>query len=378
MRKTTFVKPLSYCSNLFFLFALGTAALPAFSQDAVPAATPAKDTAPIAAAMPTDPKALMLLAARTNGLAGDDMKRWHVKFTFDLPGGDFVASDHGTIEEWWSSDTRYKIAIASSQFEQTEYGTDSGVLRSGVRSSAPSMITSIKNDVLHPIPLQSKQLDDLKIELHTQSMGDFSFSCLEVAGNAPAADADAIKPSTYCLDATQPVLRIHFYSRNGDMLIFSHIVRFQGKFVAKQLEHDYGDFYGKKPKTLWTAQIDLLEALKPADEKDLDPPVGTLLAAKTVTVSEKDATALLLTHPAPIYPPIAQAARVSGSVVLRVTVGTDGRISKLSVVSGPAMLQQAAINGVERWTFKPCLVDGDATEMETTITVPFILILNRF
>jgi TonB family protein len=372
MRKTTFVKTPSCCIDLVCLAALGLACLPAFAQDAGSGAAPAKDTAPAAADMPTDPKALMLLAAQTNGLTGPDVRPWHVKFTFDVPGSDFVASDHGTIEEWWSNDTRYKIAIASTHFEQTEYGTDSGIRRSGVRSSAPSLITSIENDVLHPIALQSEQLDDLKIELHTQSMGDYSFSCLAAAGNAPAADA--IKPSTYCLDATQPVLRIHFYSRNGDMVIFSHIVRFQGKFVARQIEQDYGDFSGRKPKTLWTAQIDMLEALKPADEKDLDPPVGTLAAAKTVTVSEKEATALLLTHSVPIYPPIAKAARVSGSVLLRVTVGTDGRVSKLSVVSGPAMLQQASIDAVKKWTFKPCMVDGDTAEMETTITASFNLI----
>jgi TonB family protein len=369
MRKTTFVKPLSCCIDLICLVAFGLVCLPAFAQASGSAAAPAKD-APTAT-MPTDPKALMLLAARTNGLTGPDVQPWHLKFTFDVPGSDFAASDHGTIEEWWSSDTRYKIAIASTHFEQTEYGTDSGIRRSGVRSSAPSLIASIKDDVLLPIPLSSKQLDNLKIELHAQKMGDATFSCLAVGGSAPTADADAIKPSTYCLDATQPVLRIRYSPGSGNTQIYSHIVRFQGRFVARQIEHDFFDFQGKNSVTLWKMQIDLLETLKPADEKDLDPPAGTLPAAKTVTVSEKDARALLLDHPKPVYPPIAKAAHVSGSVVLRATVGTDGRVRSLSVISGPAMLQQASLNAVKQWTFKQYMVDGDPAEMETTITVPF-------
>jgi hypothetical protein len=37
------------------------------------------------------------------------------------------------------------------------------------------------------------------------------------------------------------------------------------------------------------------------------------------------------------------------------------------------MLQQAAFDAAKRYTFKPYMVDGDAAEMETTITVPFTL-----
>ncbi|MGO9434838.1 MAG: TonB family protein [Terracidiphilus sp.] len=49
---------------------------------------------------------------------------------------------------------------------------------------------------------------------------------------------------------------------------------------------------------------------------------------------------------APIYPPDAKAAGVSGMVALKAVIGVDGRISDLRVISGPALLQQAAIDAV--------------------------------
>src|SRR6185437_4879488 len=60
----------------------------------------------------------------------------------------------------------------------------------------------------------------------------------------------------------------------------------------------------------------------------------------------------------PAYPPIAKAAHVQGTVVLDLRVGTTGKIESLKAVSGPPMLQQAAIDSVKQWTFHPFEKDG--------------------
>jgi TonB family protein len=60
----------------------------------------------------------------------------------------------------------------------------------------------------------------------------------------------------------------------------------------------------------------------------------------------------------PVYPPIAKAARVQGTVVLDLRIGTTGRIESIKVVSGPPMLQQAAIDCLKQWTFHPFEKDG--------------------
>jgi TonB family protein len=60
----------------------------------------------------------------------------------------------------------------------------------------------------------------------------------------------------------------------------------------------------------------------------------------------------------PTYPPIAKAARVQGSVALELRIGINGKIESLKVVSGPAMLQQAAIDCMKQWTFHPFEKNG--------------------
>jgi hypothetical protein len=108
MRKTTFVKPLSCCSNLFFLFALGLAALPAVAQGEAPAAAPAKDAS--ASTVPTDPKALMLLALKTNSLTGPDVKPWRLKASYKIFDEQGNAKGRGIYEELWVSQPSTRAA----------------------------------------------------------------------------------------------------------------------------------------------------------------------------------------------------------------------------------------------------------------------------
>lgn len=55
----------------------------------------------------------------------------------------------------------------------------------------------------------------------------------------------------------------------------------------------------------------------------------------------------------PIYPPIAKAAHIQGTVLFDLRIGVSGKIESMKVASGPAMLQQAAIDCVKQWTFHP-------------------------
>ncbi|MFC6646118.1 energy transducer TonB [Granulicella cerasi] len=75
----------------------------------------------------------------------------------------------------------------------------------------------------------------------------------------------------------------------------------------------------------------------------------------------------------PVYPPIARAAHQSGSVVLHAIISKTGSIEDLKVVSGPAMLQGAALDAVRSWRYKPYILNGEPTEVETTVVVNFNL-----
>jgi protein TonB len=96
-------------------------------------------------------------------------------------------------------------------------------------------------------------------------------------------------------------------------------------------------------------------------------------APKKVAISAGVMQGMLLQKTAPAYPPIAKAARVSGTVVLQATISKTGAIENLHVVSGPAMLQQAALDAVKQWKYKPYLLNNEPVEVETTVNVIFTL-----
>lgn len=96
-------------------------------------------------------------------------------------------------------------------------------------------------------------------------------------------------------------------------------------------------------------------------------------APKKVSISAGVAVGLLLQKMEPVYPPIARAARVTGTVVLQATISKTGSVESLQVVSGPPILQGAAIDAVKTWLYRPFLLEGKPVEVETTVDVVFTL-----
>ena len=94
---------------------------------------------------------------------------------------------------------------------------------------------------------------------------------------------------------------------------------------------------------------------------------------KKVNISAGVAQGMLIQKTTPMYPPIAKAARVSGTVVIQAMISKQGTIEDLHVVSGPAMLQQAALDAVKTWRYRPYLLNNEPVEVETTVNVIFTL-----
>jgi protein TonB len=80
---------------------------------------------------------------------------------------------------------------------------------------------------------------------------------------------------------------------------------------------------------------------------------------------------LILHRVDPVYPEDAKQAGVSGAIILAATIDDAGKISKLSVVSGPEKLRDAALDAVNQWTYKPYLLNGRPVYVQTVITVNF-------
>ena len=75
----------------------------------------------------------------------------------------------------------------------------------------------------------------------------------------------------------------------------------------------------------------------------------------------------------PVYPPLARTARVQGSVVLYALISKAGTMENLHALSGPPLLVPAAIDAVSQWRYRPYILNSEPIEVETQITVNFVL-----
>ena len=75
----------------------------------------------------------------------------------------------------------------------------------------------------------------------------------------------------------------------------------------------------------------------------------------------------------PVYPPVARTQRIAGSVSIDAVVDTEGNVSTMKVLSGPAILHRAALDAVKQWHYEPAMLDGKPTASHLTVIVQFRL-----
>ena len=78
-------------------------------------------------------------------------------------------------------------------------------------------------------------------------------------------------------------------------------------------------------------------------------------------------------HVAPVYPPVAAAARIQGSVVVEAFIDEKGRVTDVQLTRGDALFTEAAVKAVRQWTYTPTLLDGVPVSIIMTVTVKFQL-----
>jgi TonB family protein len=101
--------------------------------------------------------------------------------------------------------------------------------------------------------------------------------------------------------------------------------------------------------------------------------MASVAAQTPINIDAVEAQKHLTAHVDPVYPAIAKAAAVQGEVKISVVIDGAGQVASEKVVSGPPMLQQAALDAVKKWRFTPFEVNGTATQTTTTLTIPFYL-----
>jgi protein TonB len=78
-------------------------------------------------------------------------------------------------------------------------------------------------------------------------------------------------------------------------------------------------------------------------------------------------------HVPPVYPVMAQQARIEGIVIIEAIIGVDGRVKEARVLRSKPLLEQAALEAVRQWEFTPTTLNGVPVPVIMTVTVNFTL-----
>lgn len=316
--------------------------------------------------MPSDPKELVLLAAKSNGLLGDEIQPWHLKASFKILDKKGAVEKQGIVEEFWSGTQKARLTYTVAGESQTTYWTAEGISRSGTLSEIPSSASEIQGEIVDPLP-DPAFLQNQTFELLQRASGGGQLDCvLPKVAKVPHM-LTLQSGVSYCFSASVPILRVSV-SQSGKMqVLHNKIVRFQGRYLPEDLEIAESD------KLIAGAHIDIIELLQSNDPALFVPPPEAKPLPQISTISSGAAQILLLKSVAPHYPVPAKEWRIQGTVSIQIVIQKDGTVSDVKVIDGPAELQNAAVEAVKQWTYRPYVMNGQPVEVITTVKVTFTL-----
>jgi len=322
-------------------------------------AVPAAARPAIAAGVPQDPKDLMVLAAKTNGLAGLNDRPWHVKAMYQTFDADGKPGHIGILEEWWAGPNKHKVSYSSPDFQQTIYEDGTARLSKGDGGWPPMQVTMVEKYLLEP-PTSAEIIAQSRYEEHDRMLGAVLLKCVQPAGVAEPWQL------TLCFNKGSASVRATIVG-GGLYALFDNTVQVDGHYVAKKITVLDDNM------ELVSLNVMTLEYPTSIPEADLTPP-ATAVTAPLPPVKSSAVTGSRVVGASVPYPAAAMAQHIEGTVMLSVVIDKKGKIADLKVIAGPKALRDAALKDVRARKFKPYLLDGEPEEVETQVNVSFLLI----
>lgn len=140
---------------------------------------------------------------------------------------------------------------------------------------------------------------------------------------------------------------------------------------AEMLLRRAGELDRANPR--WNKSLDRLQRLKAAGLVKVGEVPAARLVAKRITVEGNVQASKLVKSAEPTYPPLAQQARVEGTVQFEVLIARTGIVAQTRLLSGHPLLVQAAQDALQQYEYEPTIVGGEAVEVVTKVDISFRL-----
>jgi hypothetical protein len=311
--------------------------------------------------VPQDARELLLAAAQVNGLEAAGLKPWHILVSYDKFDEDGDNVDSGTYEEFWLSPKQYRLSFTSHDFTQTDFATETGLYRTGDLKWPGELQTRVRDEFLRPM-FRELNLQFSRPEKKMRDFGKVQLPCVmlrSTSGNMVNSDSGL---AAFCFEPNSLILR---YSKGGmasgtiwDQIVYDKIVRFQGRYVASDVQVKRG---GKQFLKLHLESLEPISQPNPADL--IPPPTATVVDANPIPVDGRVLTLDYLIHQEfPQYPKSIRPP--GGEAVMTYKINKEGRVEAMQFLEGNSQMQKGLEQALKKFVYRPFLVRGEPVDVE--------------
>lgn len=318
-----------------------------------------------------EPRAVIAAIAPYYDFMDADLKPWHLKVNYRLGDEQGNPAGEGTFEYWWVSPRVYRSKWTRGNAVHSEWHTlDDKILTQATGEPLSVYEHWLRSTLLSPLPASS-DLDSGKSILvdHSVASPNAHTRCIMVVpSEIKEHDARTLPFGTYpeyCVNRAKPILLGYYFF--GSLLIKSvNFIQMQGKSMPREIYMIAGS------REVLTAKVEPVETIDLADPA-LTPALGaTAVDLTKVQINPEAGSALVVKKVAPTNTENTKIAHDQGKVVLLTTIGTDGGVRDVRLVSAQTLsLALPAFESVSQWKFKPYRIKGEPVTAETTVEVDF-------
>ena len=303
-----------------------------------------------------------------NNLAVPGALPFHLKLEFQIFELSGKPGAAGTLEEWWTSSNSKRVVIKAPWLKEDGKPIHENA-PDAVRGSY--LVDLLLGAVLDPV--QSRTLPGAVSK--EESLGKAVLTCV---GPATQKNGSVGVLPTLCTEPDKEAVRYMSMMNGLEEVTRNSIGLFRNTHVAEDVQISFGGHPAISGKVTTLQGIEPTVAQSANGNGDAskdDVPATSSEASKEPSRPHVSGGILLgsrIKYVEPEYPAIAKAAHMSGTVILRAIISKDGSIQDLvPLVTTDAVFTSSAMEAVRQWRYKPYFLNGQATDVDTTITVNF-------
>ncbi len=309
---------------------------------------------------------LMIAGVARNALTGVDVKPWHMKLEFQLTPLGEKKPVSGTMEEWYVGPAQWARTFKSS--EQRLTGTEWRVSDTARYQSKPSKVgfdlQLLVSDVARPVvdPLFQTALIEPDYEMDVKHVNAAGLALNCVAVTDPPRRMDQVNPDwlfpTMCFDGDN---RLRLTATPDATVKLEDPQPFDGRAVARDVK------VMSNGALIAEMKVRLLEPLADADADLVKPAKGAIAMLYTIEPGHpKPVSVYEVGASVPIQP---DGFPFRGSFAIPVILHKDGSVKARNDDTSfwNQDLKDALVKAIDKWKYKPYLVDGQPVEVAWTV-----------